>query len=410
MAQASVELRLQLDKLKGDIDRANAMLQTQLSKNFGGGGSGGLATSPSQTIRDLAGGGSPRPSAPSGIGQNPRLTAQDLKNLSFSIAPLLKPGGALSTAFSARQIFSFFQGAKGEELISGLGLSSLKGAALATTAVVGALTAVGFSLKGLEAVIKKTIEGVVDALGTARHIYALSLIGPGSTGFYARQQAISSVLGIDPKYAFATNASRGVDQRSSFATSIIGGNAKELAGVAVSFKILAVNIGALFSALAKVSASDLQSIAESLSAMFKALIVSGTPQVLAKITSELLKFIVTLSEFGAAFGIFIKGIYDAIVGGLHGKNPSKILDAAITNALSIFKTPKPNDLPTSGGILRQLPASSLERMGLVVGGGITNKLVDYSRRTAVATEHIAQYVQKSFQAPTTAVNPLAATP
>lgn len=53
MAKVSVELELELQKLRADLASARGMMQSELARSFGGGGTGGLATSPSGIIQEM---------------------------------------------------------------------------------------------------------------------------------------------------------------------------------------------------------------------------------------------------------------------------------------------------------------------------------------------------------------------
>lgn len=55
MPKVSIELQLQLDKLRQDLQRARGMIQSEMSKGFGGGSGGGLATDPSNIIAQMLG-------------------------------------------------------------------------------------------------------------------------------------------------------------------------------------------------------------------------------------------------------------------------------------------------------------------------------------------------------------------
>lgn len=53
MAKVSVELELELQKLRADLAGARGMIQSELARSFGGGGTGGLATSPAGIIQEM---------------------------------------------------------------------------------------------------------------------------------------------------------------------------------------------------------------------------------------------------------------------------------------------------------------------------------------------------------------------
>lgn len=388
-----IQVKLDLD---ADTSRLADAVQRAVSKGFQGAGNAGLATDPTSIIRQIAGGGfsgagmkrrsvgSRNPSLPytpdflsdpsffrpdSNRLRGEAQRAQFLKNIGFAGMPLLNPTSVFGNLFSARQLFSAASGPVGQGILGKVGLSGTGGAALATAGVIGALLAVGASLKLLQVAIRDTVA----AYDQARKVYAHALLGGLGLNFSVGRKNIADVLGVSEKEVFQFGAAMAVlGPKLKFASDTVARTTPNLASVGWEFQVLQKNMQALFFTMANDAAPAIRKFVDGLSELVKMLtafyndikgFISGIAN--SELTLNLLNAIPGFQQLSAFFKLASGFGHD-------------------TGAA-----------PTPQALMKQLPVSAFERMGLVIGnfgGG-----ADYARRTAQATERTAKAVTQIAQ-------------
>ena len=189
-----------------------------------------------------------------------------LKNISLLAGPVFNPGGVLSTMFSSRQAFSALMTQTGQQGLGKAGLSGIGGAALGTVGLVGAATAVGFSLKALSKIVNETI----DSYDKARKLYASSLISGLGTGFIAKRQNLASILGVSEIEVMQFGAAVAyLNPKIEQATKIFEETNPALTQVSWHTKILKLDFEALGAKLANSVAPALLTVIDALDVLVK---------------------------------------------------------------------------------------------------------------------------------------------
>jgi hypothetical protein len=345
--------------------------------------------------------------------------ASVLKNLTFGINPLLNPTSVWGNLFALRQNFSALASKDGrplqEKILGGVGLGRLSGttggAAAATGVLMAGLLAVGLSLKALTVVITKTSE----AFSKAAQLYSKALTsGMGLLGT-TRAEIISGVLGVDPAHAMSVSGAGEVDRQTSDSVRSLAMLAPILADVTFQFRILGVNIREFFAILAAQIADPARALAEALTDFMVSLKNSGLARIFTQNIAGLLwlsnLLIRVVNTAVDALNLLAAALADAVIN-IQSKmaNPLaeatwNLTEAAWKKMMSNFNR-KPSITTDEVSMSRQMPASSWEKMGLVVngiGGG-----TDYAKRTTKATERTAEYLRAIMVLPrgaTTGLNP-----
>lgn len=398
-----IKVKLDLD---ADTTRLTEAVQKALSAGFGGGSSQGLATSPTDTIRQLSGGGGknvipsgarggvppdwylrqgtqrlaglgplfPMPPIPGSVAQPNNGAASFIKNVLFAANPVLRPGNVFGNLFAARQLFSGLSGTKvGQNALGAVGLSGVGGAALATGGIMGILLAVGASLKALSAIIKETIA----SYDQARKLYAKSLLSGLGLQFTIGRGNLANVLGVSEKEVFQFGAAVAyIGPKLKFATDVMAKTTPNLTSVAWEFNILKTNLEAMFFTIANDAAPALRRLLDG----FSQLTVEMT--LLYGALKPTLNFI--MDTLNSKVGkIFVGGLAGALVPG--GGAMLDFLKSIGTLGKDSGAAPSPS------AMMKQLPVSAFERMGFITGRGAMD---DYARRTAAATEDTAKALNK----------------
>ncbi len=390
-----IKIKLDLD---ADTQKLSDAIQRAVARGFQGAGSSGLATNPAQVANQIAGNdagfsssavGMKRrsignlnmisPASPSFLNnpgfflsngpkppniaayqaQQQAQRASFLKNIGFAGIPLLSPGSVLGNLFASRQIFSGLSGPVGQKALGGLGLAGTAGTALATGGVMAVLLAVGASIKLLITSLKETAK----TFDEARKLYAKTLLSGMGLRFTAGRNNLADVLGVSEKEVLQFGAAIAlIGPKLKFATDIMARTTPNLTSVAYEFEIMKKNLQALFMVMANDAAPAIR------------------------------KFLDGISELIQMFTVFYQKFHE-IIGKIasilaSSFQPELVAIAKIIGALGkdIGAAPQPQ------GLMKQLPVSALERMGLIVGGfGAGN---DAPQRTAKATERTAKLLEK----------------
>jgi hypothetical protein len=290
-----------------------------------------------------------------------------IKDLKFLIMPILNPGSVWATLFSSRQTFSGLNTEKGQEILGKFGLSGIEGAAIGTGVLVGAATAAGAALMAFTASVKFATQEIKKAFEFAHQLYGKSLSSGLSLSFMANRQMTANVLGVPENEVFRFKQSTYVMQRLSGAVAEIAKAAPDLAYTSAQFKILQYDILASASTMADKLAPALNAFAIGLDKIVKILSSDLSMKAFSTIADSFFKIL-----FGTDTDI--------------AKLFAKFLESAGGNGS--FGTPK--------SFMKQMPASSWEHMGLVIGqfGGSNaiKQTAQNTKETAQAVKEIAKHL------------------
>lgn len=235
--------------------------------------------------------------------------------------------------------------------------SRLFSKALSVTAGLLIYKAINIPLQALT----KTIKGLNDAIEHARKLYASALGSGLGLQFTAKRNLLAEVLGVSEKDVFQYGAAIGfLNSRLEASTAILAKAAPNLASVSYGFKILEIDIRALFATLVNDSAPAIRKFTDGLSNLVKMLIDH------AKTIEGIVGFIIRSQ---IPLDLFVKGVSS------NGKDSG----------------PAPDPV----AYMKQVHASALEHMGLIVGG--IGGATDFAAQTAQNTKKTAEAVQKIAQ-------------
>ena len=271
------------------------------------------------------------------------------KDMSFLMMPLFNPGSMWATLFSGRQTFSALNTATGSSFLKN-NMGGM-GAGMATGVLVAAATAVGLALKALGAVVSETTK----AFENARQLYAKALTSGMGLGFTAKRSMVANIMGVSETEVFRFGAQMAyLNPRLQQASEILAKTARPLTQVSWEFKILLADLSATFSEIAN----------------------QATP---------------ALMGFIDALDLLIKKLNDhpnLINWGLAVVSPSiayyKMVGQGLGHLLGTDKAQ--SKMPGITSWMKQLPASSWEKMGLQVGPNANN----YAKQTAQNTRSMAK--------------------
>lgn len=410
-----VKVRLELD---ADTQRLTDTIQKAVAKGFKGGGTSGLASDPSDLIRQIMGGAPQKARASSlapewflaqaaskanamgSLFQTPStklmpdwFLSQGAKQLS-GMGSLVK-GGMMAPDWFLKQGAERLSGmgelfpkkqnamlgflAKGGAPTTGAAFESLAAGA----AVGGIIAAAVAALALLVSAIKRTVAAYDDA----RKLYAHSLTSGLGLSFTASRGNLADVLGVSEKDVFQFGAAVAIlSPKLKWASDTMARTAPNLTSVAWEFEILKKNLEAMFFTLANDAAPALRMFTAALSELVKG--VTGAVQGLFGFLRGHENLIKTLVAAGGG-GPLIQQLVGALIS---------------STGSNIGAAPNPQ------GMMKQLPASAWEHMGLVVGGFGGG---DYARRTAVGIEKLVSLAKQNANAVSTGgtfFDPLASNP
>jgi len=226
--------------------------------------------------------------------------------------------------------------------------------ALGVTAGLLVYKAINLPLQALT----KTIKGLNDAIEHARKLYASALTSGLGLQFTAKRNLLAETIGVSEKDVFQFGSAIAfLNGRLDYAANIMAKTTPQLTAVSYQFKILEANLAALFATLANDVSSSLIRFADSLA------------RVLNVVNNFLQNPIVA-----TALDSFVQALLGAAVVA-QGKDSG----------------PAPD--PTA--YMKQIHASALEHMGLIVGGigGATDfaaQTAQNTKKTAAAVENLAK--------------------
>jgi hypothetical protein len=360
-----------------------------------------------------------------------RSKVQFYKDLTFLFQPLLNPTSVWGNMFAARQTFSAFNTEYGQNKIGGGGAA---GALRATLLLQGAFLVTGLALKAFTSSIRFAADEVKKSFEFAHQLFGKALESGLSLRFNAQRQMTASVLGVNENDIFRFAQSASVMRQLSGAVNEISKDAPQIAYYSSQFKIMEFNVLALGS---KITIDLLPAIKNWLDGMN--MIVQWFGNHIPDASNKAGRKV-----FGAFADDGKVGITDSkgnpvnesktvelarkLMSSFGVTDPNKMADLMmkanpetfknIINKTTFDSNPKINaadkgiltklfndvrgakDGNTLGqpqSFMKQLPVGAFEKMGLIIGGGMADKALEYQRRTATAVEKLYQAATKTNQ-------------
>lgn len=304
--------------------------------------------------------------------------------------------------------------------VVGTGVGGPVGGALAgvltkVNPVVAATTAAMTALRA-------AVQQVASAMENARTIYARSLQSGFSTAQTTQRMQLSKAIGVGENEIYQYgSALEFLNSRLAVATAITAKTATILTESAYEWSILKENIAAMWATVAAALAPAINRLMELVSALVKLETLSGLGTMVGNIFGMLIEGVTRLIAITnlvpAAFMLASVAVQDSIrnlmeklnnviagtkVGRMLGfekkketgfENTGQALGALKDVAKAAFgaSSQYKNNLQPPQAMMKQLPASSWERMGLVIGaGGGTN----YAKDTADHTKDMAGIMKR----------------
>ena len=247
---------------------------------------------------------------------------------------------------------------------------------------------------------------VADAFERAAGLYAKNLASGGlGQNYITRQSILASVIGVSEQQVMQYgNQIAILNEKLAMATRIISETQPTLTATAWNFRVLKENLAALWAKVAMALAPAINRLLELINAMIKLDIASGAVTLLSKAFGFLIENLTRLAAitqvFSAALQLLWTTMIDLIKHPFGGNFQNtkdafdafkKILETAIAGS-SKFN----DQAPAVGVNINRLPASSWERMGMVLGqgGGATN----WNQKTAQNTTKLVSLTEKMFNA------------
>ena len=285
------------------------------------------------------------------------------KDMSFLMMPLFNPGSMWASLFSGRQTFSALNTEHGTAFrakhLGGMG------AAGATALLVGGATAAGLALKALTVTVKETLA----AYENARQIYSKALQNGMGLQWSTKRGLLAQIMGVSEQDVFRFGAQMNyLNPKLEQAASILAKTATPLTQVSWEFKILKVDFESMFALIAEM----------------------GTPAVLGftGALDGLIKWLTSHTSYlNALVNGAASGAASAILGNASGPMGAIMKMFGLYGSIQQAKSA----MPSPQAWMKQLPASHLEHMGLVVGGGGRS---NYAQQTAKNTAVAVKYLQK----------------
>ena len=298
--------------------------------------------------------------------------AKFIKDATFAMMPLFNPTSVWGNLFASRQIFSGLTQTKfGQGLVGKLGMGTGTGAsALAAGGTVGVLLAVGLAIKALTKAIHESIKAYQDA----PKLYAKALTSGLGLQFVSKRSILADIMGVSEqeviKYAYAFNY---LNPKIEWASNIMAKTTTTLTAVGWEWKVVFKDFTALMADIAVKNAPILLKLANGFENLFK-------------------RIDDAINKHPALAKMMLSPLYalDWVGSKLAGKPAgTKGWEAKAPPPISFMK---------------QLPASSWERMGLVLGGGMgANPAKETAHNTKTMAQDIKKlvsYVARSGGAPT----------
>jgi len=263
------------------------------------------------------------------------------------VLPLANPMSPWSTMWGAKNVFKGMNTEHGAAFRA----SKLGGmeAAGATALLVGGATAAGLALKALTITVKQTLA----AYENARQIYSKALQNGMGLQWTTKWSLLAQIMGVSEQDVFRFGAQMEyLNPQLEQASKILAQTNPALTQVSWNWKVLLADFSAMAAKIAE------------------------------KLAPAANDFIDTMDDLVKVFTALIP-----VVEKLKYASPAWYLWQAMRDHR---KNDDPNNMPPPQSWMKQIPASSWEHMGLVIGGGTRN----YAKETAKNTGDMVKYLQR----------------
>lgn len=286
--------------------------------------------------------------------------AKFIKDATFAMMPLFNPTSVWGNLFATRQIFSGLSQTKtGQGIVGKFGMGTGTAATAGVAGgIVGALLLMGLSIKALSKIMHESIAAYKDA----PKLYAKAMTSGLGLKFVAKRSMLADIMGVSEqeviKYGYAFQY---LNPKIEWASAIMAKTNTNLTSVGWSFKVVGNDMKAMFSTIANDAAPAMRKFLDGLHN-----VIEDTTEFYNKHKKEAAAAITTTRWL---------------------LNPLEPL-------LSKWVSSKGKDsgaAPQPLSFMKQLPASSWEKMGLVIGGSSGQ---NPAMQTAHNTKSMAQDLKK----------------
>lgn len=372
--------------------------------------------------------------------------------------PMFNPSSPWANFVAGRQVHSAMSSSYGKDFLAGrqggmmgqaggiLGKASGGNALIATGILVAGAAVIGSVLSGLQKAISIGIEKINQAILKASDYYKQSILSGYGLQTQVKRTALSNIIGVSEKdLSKFANAVVFLDSKIKDSVEIIKKTTTPLTETAYNFKVLKFDIEAMFSKIAFNVKPAVDTFINNLDKLVKYLTraipersepatklkqwsAEGSLVQIGQKSVDLSRLAMGLGMQGATAmemaqklsSIKKESTLDKLL-----SNPAKTFEAGGTklkftpfssseieqfkDLWNLIKSPAKLNEPTS--VMQQMPASTWEKMGLVIGGGrnTTNELIKEGNKHLSA---IAKAVTGDFGIPRSSfgINPTLANP
>ena len=349
--------------------------------------------------------------------KSPGLPSQAFPNLPF---------GGYSGATNAASGINFKALAPILAAVVGTGVGGPLGGAIAgvLTKMNPAVAAATAAMTALRYAATK----VADAFERAAGLYAKNLASGGlGQNYITRQSILASVIGVSEQEIMQYgNQIAVLNEKLALATRTISETQPTLTATAWNFKVLKQDLAAMWAKISEAMAPAINRFLKLIDALVKLSIVSGLATLIGKVFGALITVMTRLAAMGSvvtsAFELMATSIKDTIKNllvevhnliagtkfgkffGMKKEDLPGFKDTKeafkdfkeVLKALTAGDNKYTEQAPAVGVNINRLPASSWERMGMVLGqgGGATN----WNQKTAQNTTKLVSLTEKMFNA------------
>jgi hypothetical protein len=265
------------------------------------------------------------------------------KNMSLLVGPVMNPGSPMTTMFAGRQAFSALMTQTGQGAIGRFGLSGVGGAAIGSVALTAGSTALGAAFLAL----KKSISEMISTIDKAKNFYAKSIMSGMGMGFTVKRSMLSEILGVSEIDVVRFGNSVGyVSKRTDEASRTIANATPRLTMLSWEFGILGKEVTALFTKMMHEAAPGLILFARALDGIIN---------------------VISNNKWLFQMAMWATGMAPIAIG-------AHVSEKMMGRGAGY-------DAPMTTSSIKQLPASSWEHMGLVMGAGIANTTNDLIKKS-----------------------------
>jgi len=212
---------------------------------------------------------------------------------------------------------------------------------------------------------------IFESAEKAQQVYSRALTSGLGIGFANKRGIQAGILGVSEQEVLQFGAALNyINPKIEQATKSIEKSIMPLTTMNIDFKMLKLEVDALTMSIAAQLAPA----------------ITGIINLLSNLVAAFTKFSTEIAVvIKAAVGGIFQAVLTPILGPLGAKLASKFAGLLISSKSDV------GALPTPQSYMKQMPASSWEKLGLIVGGGTNN----YAQQTAKNTKDIADMMRAS---------------